>query len=695
MSNFDDLQILDQLQTSARFRGDTRIRRFKGSNNSKSPFGLNPSSRISQWPRITFIRAKDNYNPAEELCQLIDEQNAHNEAKHQSKEIMLPKETNVKSCEDLSKTGEIKALDIVLFKAITSKGDTLKVKKIPEYAEAFDTTKNVEVSSFPEKSMNENVLIQHSLNLAPSDKEISSTEESEQLCYKEQESEKELYSKDNDDSLDILNVPNLVNDDIANNNAAPPPPLAQAQEQLSTENEDEFDIDDTTDKMTTFTMNKFADLSVLEEDDDDEDEDEELEGEKEEEEEEKEKPEISNYDETEGKVNFSLEDSESLEFDEGSDDYDYAKLTTELVGNTDSLAEDEDDILEEDEDEDEEELLAIFDASDDSEIEAYLSIGDTLQNDFTIYDYDSEDEEYNNPSTQKTEKVSQSKKGAKVKEEKGLKKDRKLPKKMRKAQKKLERKAGKAVAARMGDAFSNSLDDESMNLYAELQEQWLKDKSKKARRRAEREKLRSEGLLGKKSKKKLLRESQKPSSSDSDNASLTRIDKIFINDVYQRMQQFKHSAIEEISLPPCRKYVRRLVHALANDLNLKSRSYGSGNKRYTMLSKTHKFDASSVDLVSLTRIMERLQTRVEYQSFSKSGRKSRMTVSSVRSSKATRVYDGQIVGEDAPEISKENPGRRLLEKLGWYAGKGLGHPENEGSKDSLRAIVKVSRSGLG
>ncbi|AET40846.1 Sqs1p Ecym_6475 [Eremothecium cymbalariae DBVPG len=58
------------------------------------------------------------------------------------------------------------------------------------------------------------------------------------------------------------------------------------------------------------------------------------------------------------------------------------------------------------------------------------------------------------------------------------------------------------------------------------------------------------------------------------------------------------------------------------------------------------------------------------------------------------VNEGEIVGKDAPIIGQDNVGRKLLEKLGWTHGEGLGVHGNKGISEPLMATVKKSRSGL-
>ncbi|KAI5841455.1 hypothetical protein DFP73DRAFT_125122 [Morchella snyderi] len=56
--------------------------------------------------------------------------------------------------------------------------------------------------------------------------------------------------------------------------------------------------------------------------------------------------------------------------------------------------------------------------------------------------------------------------------------------------------------------------------------------------------------------------------------------------------------------------------------------------------------------------------------------------------------DGDIVGEEAPEIPKENKGRRMMEKMGYKEGTPLG-TSGDGSLEPVKVEVRVGNRGLG
>jgi G-patch domain/R3H domain len=128
------------------------------------------------------------------------------------------------------------------------------------------------------------------------------------------------------------------------------------------------------------------------------------------------------------------------------------------------------------------------------------------------------------------------------------------------------------------------------------------------------------------------------------------------------------------------RVTRKHVHTLANAYNLGSKSYGSGHMRHTTLFKTHTSTTSFVNHHKINSILRRISpvpTRVR----------------APERPQVARHRDGDIVGGDAKEISSENRGRMMLEKLGWRTGMGLG-VEGEGMTVPIVAVMKASKRGL-
>jgi len=141
---------------------------------------------------------------------------------------------------------------------------------------------------------------------------------------------------------------------------------------------------------------------------------------------------------------------------------------------------------------------------------------------------------------------------------------------------------------------------------------------------------------------------------------------------------------------------RKVVHELANAFNLKSKSAGSGNKRFPVLYRTQ--GTSSFSETRFAAIESQLKRRYlprmnlgERDSISIPKRSGRGGVSNA----AVSYRNGDIVGGSAPELGIENKGRAMLEKMGWSTGTALGALNNKGILQPVSHVVKTNKAGLG
>ncbi|KAJ5857643.1 hypothetical protein N7455_008537 [Penicillium solitum] len=215
----------------------------------------------------------------------------------------------------------------------------------------------------------------------------------------------------------------------------------------------------------------------------------------------------------------------------------------------------------------------------------------------------------------------------------------------------------------------------------ELQEAWQNDRTKKKLRKMERAELRAQGLLGRKAGHPDLK--------------VKYPKEMNMEEFMTEIRSFLMSAKNSLSLPPMTKQRRKLIHELANALNLKSQSRGHGLSRFPVLNKTARTPRytpktiSNVDeLLSGRKFNRRLfkswGTEVPKFSQAKRGK-----------SGAASYMDGDVVGASAPEIGAENRGRAMLEKMGWSTGTALGAADNKGILQPVAQVVKNSRAGLG
>lgn len=136
------------------------------------------------------------------------------------------------------------------------------------------------------------------------------------------------------------------------------------------------------------------------------------------------------------------------------------------------------------------------------------------------------------------------------------------------------------------------------------------------------------------------------------------------------------------TLPPMEKKERAFVHRLALKLGLTSKSIGSGSNRHPTLfrtQKTVKFNESHFEQISNSISMKTINRS--------KGKIGNLSVA---------YKDGDVVGATAPELSADNKGRAMLEKMGWSSGMSLGAEDNaEGILQPIAHVVKISRIGLG
>lgn len=136
--------------------------------------------------------------------------------------------------------------------------------------------------------------------------------------------------------------------------------------------------------------------------------------------------------------------------------------------------------------------------------------------------------------------------------------------------------------------------DKPTHLPPELQEQWAKDRAKKAENKAKRHRARLEAaadpLIQKKGGKKGLKATLAAARQD---PKITVIGPNRVIDMTTLVQQIKRfianpDGPQTMALPPTGKETRKLVHEMATAFNLKSKSNGHGDARYTMLIRTSR-----------------------------------------------------------------------------------------------------------
>ena len=219
---------------------------------------------------------------------------------------------------------------------------------------------------------------------------------------------------------------------------------------------------------------------------------------------------------------------------------------------------------------------------------------------------------------------------------------------------------------------------EDSDLNDQLQAAWGIDRAKKRLKKAEREELRKQGLLGRKGKADL---------------GVKYKDGINMMEVMEDIREFMSSEMLSLSLPPMEADRRAIVHQIMSSFGVNSKSRGDGPRRFTVLSKTRrtvKFEDDAFDaVIDHPRFKRRLLGAYAPRQGPKGPKGKKGAI------RPTVGYkDGDIVGASAPELGPENRGRALMEKMGWSKGMALGASDNKGILHPIAHTVKTNKAGL-
>ncbi|KAF8459464.1 hypothetical protein BGX38DRAFT_16335 [Terfezia claveryi] len=219
-------------------------------------------------------------------------------------------------------------------------------------------------------------------------------------------------------------------------------------------------------------------------------------------------------------------------------------------------------------------------------------------------------------------------------------------------------------------------------LKTQLRCHWDNDRKAKKGKKAEREALRKEGLLGM---------GCMPGKKD---MKARYIDGMNMAQVHKEVHDFLMSDYPSIALPPMGKAARKAIHNVAFALDLESRSQGHGKHRFPVLFKTRKTDVYIGDSGLIMRQLGMSEKKTFLPRGDQTPKKFRK-LGGGGGGAGVAHRDGDMVGGHAPEIGLDNKGRRMLEKMGYKTGTGLGAEGNKGIMAPIIAVVKTSRAGLG
>jgi hypothetical protein len=224
---------------------------------------------------------------------------------------------------------------------------------------------------------------------------------------------------------------------------------------------------------------------------------------------------------------------------------------------------------------------------------------------------------------------------------------------------------------------------EDVDLNEQLQAAWVADRAKKRVKKAEREELRQQGLLGRKGK--------------SANLSVKYSGGVMMDDVVEEIREFMFDDRQSLSLPPMDAHRRATIHQAATFFSLSSRSRGDGQDRFTILSKTSRtrvYTDDEFDKIVFSRPFFKRMRGPLFTQKAPGPAKGATFRSGKRVRPQIGYQDGEIVGANAPELGPENKGHALMMKMGWSKGMGLGTGETPGILQPIAHTVKTNKAGL-
>ncbi|CDO94101.1 unnamed protein product [Kluyveromyces dobzhanskii CBS 2104] len=171
---------------------------------------------------------------------------------------------------------------------------------------------------------------------------------------------------------------------------------------------------------------------------------------------------------------------------------------------------------------------------------------------------------------------------------------------------------------------------------------------------------------------------------------------LHIHNIKDEFDAFYHSDRQTITFPPLDPHGNKVLAKFAYNYFMKASHIGKGKHSKVYIEKTKKTRNNNPAYHIISQLLKQRPVfmRIDQRAPAESASTFHRTVRLKVAKENFNISEGQIVGEDAPEIGTDNIGRRMLEKLGWNTGQGLGAHGNKGINEPILAKVKKSKSGL-
>lgn len=165
---------------------------------------------------------------------------------------------------------------------------------------------------------------------------------------------------------------------------------------------------------------------------------------------------------------------------------------------------------------------------------------------------------------------------------------------------------------------------------------------------------------------------------------------LHIQNIKDECELFLLKDRDRLSFPPLDPHGNNVILKMSHHFNLKGYREGAGKGTYVIVQKTRGTERYSPDY---NRVHQLLRQRPVFYRVDVN-RPGKTNTERVKTKAKFHAKEGEVVGQDAPVIGSDNIGRKMLEKLGWSSGEGLGARGNKGIAEPLMARVKKSKSGL-
>ncbi|CCD25696.1 Sqs1p NDAI_0F03780 [Naumovozyma dairenensis CBS 421] len=169
---------------------------------------------------------------------------------------------------------------------------------------------------------------------------------------------------------------------------------------------------------------------------------------------------------------------------------------------------------------------------------------------------------------------------------------------------------------------------------------------------------------------------------------------LHVRNITDELELFLKRGKTTTTFPPLDPHGNKTVMKFAEHYGTKASKVGKANHTHVLVSKTKRtrYTKPNYNLIGQLLKQRPVFMRIDV----KRPKEEHVRVEKIRvKSGKYQVKEGETVGKDAPEIGQENIGRRILEKLGWTSGEGLGPHGNKGISEPLMARMKKSKHGVG